>query len=226
MPAVSECQRDVTSGGRGTGGGPRGPLLSSGMKAWLLTLTTGIALAACGTGRGRDGGTVPSWDGGPCPAGVVGEFPDASFNHVALGTIVDYGSNPPAGGDHYPYWAIWGIHSDAVPPEYFVHNEEHGGVVLLYNCPGDGGCPDIVATLTQIMNDQPVDPLCTEQGTGVPNRMLMTPDPDIPGPVAAASWGWTYNEPSPCVDVAGLEAFIAAHYGQGREPLCGQGFFQ
>ncbi|MHB8420465.1 MAG: DUF3105 domain-containing protein [Myxococcales bacterium] len=196
------------------------------MRALVLA---GFALAS-GCGRvplAFDGGPWPVWDGGDdagvCPPGVVGQFPDASYNHVLLGTIVDYGSNPPAGGDHYPYWAIWGIHTDVVPPEYFVHNEEHGGVVLLYNCPE--GCPDIVATLTELMNAQPADPLCTEQDTGVTNRMLMTPDPDILGPVAAASWGWYYNEASPCVDVVSLQAFITAHYGQGREPLCGQGYF-
>ncbi len=177
----------------------------------------------------------PFWDGGPCDAGVVGQYPDASFNHVPIGTTVSYGANPPAGGDHYPYWATWGIHADTVPAEYFVHNEEHGGLILLYNCPS--GCPGIVDTLTEIVNAQPADPLCA--GSGVTNRMVMTPDPNILGPVAAAAWGWTYNEFDDCVDVASLQDFIDQHYGVGRlcpggadggmiscEPLCAQGLYQ
>jgi hypothetical protein len=46
--------------------------------------------------------------------------------------------------------------------------------------------------------------------------MLMTSDPDLDVPVAAAAWGWTYKEADPCVDVASLQAFITAHYGIGR----------
>lgn len=204
-------------------------------------LAASVIACACGSGGVSDGGPLPVWDGGACPAGVVGQFPDASYEHVALGTIVDYGSNPPAGGDHYPYWATWGIHSDTVPSEYFVHNEEHGGVILLYNCTSltADACSAIVSTLTGLVNAQPTDPICVAQQTGVPNRMVMTADPDIPGPVAAAAWGWYYNESEACVDVASLEAFITAHYGVGRlcpglpdggftscEPLCAQGAFQ
>ncbi len=45
---------------------------------------------------------------------------------------------PPAGGDHSACWGSWGVHTQPLAPERFVHNLEHGGIVLTYNCPD--GC--------------------------------------------------------------------------------------
>lgn len=50
-----------------------------------------------------------------------------------------YDGKPPAGGPHSGCWGTWGVHSTPLPPERFVHNLEHGGIVLTYNCPD--GCP-------------------------------------------------------------------------------------
>src|SRR5690606_37913306 len=46
-----------------------------------------------------------------------------------------YDGRPPAGGAHSSCWGNWGVHPSALAPERFVHNLEHGGVVLSYNCP-------------------------------------------------------------------------------------------
>lgn len=171
-------------------------------------------LSACGR-------APPSSDGG-CEPAALGTAPDAGHAHLPIGTSIDYATNPPAGGDHYPAWAVWGEHQSPVPAPYFVHNEEHGGIVLLYNCPH--GCAEVIASLRAILNAQPPDPLCQQQG--VSSRLLLTPDPDLDVPVAAASWGFTYKEPSLCVDVPSLAAFLSAHYGQGPESLCDQGQYQ
>ena len=153
---------------------------------------------------------------------VLGTDLDAGHNHVSIGTPVQYDTNPPCAGDHWPVWAVWGTHTDPVPPEYFVHNLEHGGVVLLYNCPQ--GCPDLVLALECLVQAQPVDPIC--QGTGVDNRFLISPDPDLAGTWAAAAWRYYISSSAPCADVGALSAFITAHYGNGREALCAQGLFQ
>jgi hypothetical protein len=110
-----------------------------------------------------------------------------------------------------------------VPRGYYVHDLEHGAIVFTYNC-GAAGCPDIVAALHQAADSLPDDPLCTSAGEGIRVRMVITPDPLLDVVVAAAAWGWTYK--AACVDLPSLEAFAAAHYGQGPEDFCTNGTTQ
>jgi len=52
-------------------------------------------------------------------------------------------------------------------------------------------------------------------------RTVITPDPLLDVPVAAAAWGYTYK--ADCVDLPSLIAFATEHYGNGPEVLCGNG---
>ena len=145
--------------------------------------------------------------------------------HVAEGTTVTYHELPPVGGYHYPVWAMWGTHTDAVPHPYLVHNEEHGGILLLYNCPS--GCPALVTQLQGIIDSQAQDPFCAEEGTGVTARVLLTPDPTLDVTFAAASWGWWYKPGGDGgVSTDAVQAFVDAHSGNGREQECAQGSYQ
>jgi len=192
-------------------------------RIFLIALVAPLALAACGHTSQSPLDCRGVFDAGHCSAlmPVEGSDLDAGHQHVALGTQVQYDTNPPCAGDHWPVWAVWGTHTQPVPPEYFVHNLEHGGVVLLYNCPQ--GCPDIVLALQCFVQAQPADPIC---GSDVNNRYLITPDPDLNGTWAAAAWGYYLAGGGPCVDLGALGAFAAAHYGNGREALCAQGLYQ
>jgi hypothetical protein len=168
-------------------------------------------------------------DGGPSI------FPDASClveideppllpaSHVPIGSTIQWSSNPPSSGPHYPIWAAYQVYTTPVPRGYYVHDEEHGAIVLLYNC-GDAGCPDIVAALQAVSDAIPDDPLCTSAGEGVRVRTVITPDPLIGSPVAAAAWGWVYK--AQCADLPTLKDFALAHYGKGPEILCGNGTTQ
>ena len=89
--------------------------------------------------------TVP----GPCEISVdAPAFLPAV--HVAIGTHVEYDSNPPSSGPHYPVWAAFQTWPTVLQREYYVHDMEHGAVVLLYKCDhaaggAAGGCADTVA---------------------------------------------------------------------------------
>ena len=144
--------------------------------------------------------------------------------HVPINTDVQYDSNPPSSGPHYPYWAAYQAFTTPVDRRYYVHNLEHGAIVFLYRCDDGGGCPDVAAALQMASNSLPDDPLCSQAGEGVRVRTVITPDPLIDTPVAAAAWGWTYT--ADCIDLPTLEAFAAAHYGQGPELLCTNGLTQ
>jgi hypothetical protein len=131
-----------------------------------------------------------------------------------------YASNPPSSGAHYPRWASWGTHADPVPPPYFVHNLEHGGIVLLYKC-GDAACAEASRKfLESVAATLPTDPSCTPP---VRVRVVIAPDATIPAPLAAAAWGWTYT--SACADMQTLVDFVRAHYGQGPEDTCANGSY-
>ncbi len=213
----------------------------------MLAIVAGLVAAptvfvlSCSAGGGagpQDGGHNP-----PDAAVDVGHFdgpyhPEASClvtiesppllpgSHVDFDADIQWSSNPPSSGPHYPIWAAYQTYTTPVPRGFYVHDEEHGGVILLYNCAdsGDAGCPDVAAALQKASDSIPDDPLCTSAGEGVRVRTVITPDPLIDVPVAAAAWGWTYK--AACVDLPTLEAFANAHYGMGPEVLCANGTTQ
>jgi hypothetical protein len=157
---------------------------------------------------------------GPCGA-VTQQHAIEGFNHVDVCSYVDYHTLPPSSGDHYPYWAAYLTYDQPVPEGYWVHNLEHGTIVLSYNC-GEAGCADDIAAAQQMMDQFPVDPVCTQAGDGVRHRLLMTPDPRLDVRFAASAWGWTLR--ANCFDASAFLAFANAHYGQGREPtICSNG---
>jgi hypothetical protein len=186
-----------------------------------LAPATVLFLWACGgTGEHPDGGvrhdaSIVPFDGGTCTASVA-SVPITGYMHVPQGQPLTFNSNPPVGGDHYPEWLHWAQGYDVpVDPGNWVHNEEHGGVVLISRC--EAGCDDVMTELERLGGALPQDPLCTPP---INARWLVVRDPLLPGDisVAAAAWGWRWR--APCLDVASLSAFIGAHYGQGREDTC------
>ncbi len=152
----------------------------------------------------------PSPIGGKCHARVTHETPLLAASHVTQGSPVDWPSNPPTSGPHYPTLVDWTTESP-IPLQRgnYLHNEEHGGVVLLYNCPD--GCGNPFGDLVTFAEALPQDPQCTT----ITARYIVTPDPllepDVP--IAAATWGWTYK--ADCVDEDTLGAFVDQHYGKG-----------
>ena len=142
--------------------------------------------------------------------------------HVAVGSTIQWDSNPPSSGEHYPIWAAYQAYTTPVPRGYYVHNLEHGAIDLLYNCALPGvDCTQIQSQLQQVSDALPDDPFCADLAQGVRVRTVITPDPLLDVPVAAAAWGWTYR--AQCFDLQSLVDFARAHYQQGPENLCDQG---
>lgn len=145
-------------------------------------------------------------------------IPVKSAMHLPVCTSIKYGTNPPSGGDHWPVWAEYTEYTTPVPREMYTHNLEHGGVVITYRCKDP--CPDIKAALEGAFKGA-TDPFCVVNGP-VSTRVVLTPDPDIPTPIAASAWGATYT--ATCIDIPSLGDFIAKRVGHGTEPLCGDGY--
>ncbi|MSP61755.1 MAG: DUF3105 domain-containing protein [Myxococcales bacterium] len=167
---------------------------------------------------------------------LVKAVPNEGGAHVDVGVGVNYKANPPASGPHWPEpKPPWAAYSTVVPREAWVHNLEHGGIVLLFNCgkgldggsgadggagdggvgdggAGDGGaewpCPEVTDVLRQLRSERPLD----KHGVV---RILISADPLTPKRVSAVAWDWVYQ--SDTVDGAALRCFINARYGQGPE---------
>ena len=62
----------------------------------------------------------------------IGHHPSQGGMHVTPGTPITWSSNPPSSGQHYGTWVNWAkAYTIPIQRGYYVHNEEHGGVVLL-----------------------------------------------------------------------------------------------
>jgi len=160
-----------------------------------------------------DGGLLV--DAGACHTTITA-YPTFASPHVPVCSPVTYGTNPPTSGPHYPIWAAYQSYATPVPRGFYVHDLEHGAVVILYNCPS--GCASDVAALQQFLDARPADPLCLPP---VKSRIVVTPDPLSPTPFAAAAWGHTLT--AECLDLATLGAFIDAHYAKAPENECANG---
>jgi hypothetical protein len=187
----------------------------------LALIFAALSTAAC------DGDDAPAVDTtsyeagapmGPCAA-VEQRHAIEGQTHVPECSTVTYQTKPPSSGNHYDRWAAFKIYSNPIPEGYWVHDLEHGAVVLSYNCPD--GCDADIAAATQMLNGFPPDPLCLVNDIRVRRRSVMTPDPNLDVKFAASSWGYTLR--ANCFDADVFSSFANRHYDAGPEKLCTDG---
>ncbi|MES2641948.1 MAG: DUF3105 domain-containing protein [Myxococcota bacterium] len=128
--------------------------------------------------------------------------PAIGARHVSGG--VEYPSYPPTSGNHNACWAEWGVHTEAVATENWVHNLEHGGVVFLYD-PATLD-PDDLATLSLWVGSLPE------------GRALLTPA-TAPMDAVVAATSWEHRLLLGCFDGAALDTFFWEHVGFGPEDV-------
>ncbi len=101
-------------------------------------------------------------------------FADLGNTHIQAsqaGTI-EYNSNPPTSGPHFPSLASAGWHDEPVQQEYVVHNLEDGYVAIHYR-------PDLPA-----QQKQQLQALVQEYG----DKIIAVPSPNLTSPIALAAW--------------------------------------
>ena len=125
-------------------------------------------------------GSLPiSIGGGGGGGNAQGErLPDQGQTHVNPGEEHPaYNSLPAASGWHYDVPlapAPWGIHETPLPDEVLIHNLEHGGVRVHYDCPE--GCDDLVAQLAAVVVSY------------AGGEVIMTPYPAMETRIALVGW--------------------------------------
>ena len=141
----------------------------------------------------------------------VDEMP---HTHVVPPAQVTYTHNPPASGCHYslgygnaPIQA--GVYDQVIPPEYWVHNLEHGYIAVLYNCPN--GCASQFQQLRDWFHSLPRDP----SGKFLYAKVIIIPWATLPVPFACVCWDW--YDPIPNFSVTEVQRFYVNHVDEGPE---------
>ena len=105
----------------------------------------------------------------PAPSGapVTGQRQDdQGRGHLAVGTSVTYTYCPPASGKHYnasnegPIAPRFYSPDDNIIPQNWIHNLEHGGIVILYNCARTACDTASLDQLRQLPTNFPASPIC------------------------------------------------------------------
>jgi hypothetical protein len=105
----------------------------------------------------------------PAPSGttVTGQREDdLGRQHVTVGTQVTYTYCPPASGNHYnaagqgPIAPRFYGPDDTTIPQNWIHNLEHGGLVVVYNCARSGCDTASLDQLRQLATNFPASPIC------------------------------------------------------------------
>jgi hypothetical protein len=149
-------------------------------------------------------GALVYWLARPIDEGAVQSFANQGGIHIARGqTHPPYNSLPPTSGWHYAdAVAPWGIASTQIPDEVQVHNLEHGGILIQYDCPS--GCPDMVTKLETI-------------GRTYPSKVVVAPYAGIGHPIAVTAW--TKLAYLDQVDEGFIRDFIARYKNKGPEQV-------
>lgn len=187
---------------RATGGaGLRGiPVryVIGGVALILIIVGFGVALLSGGGGNSTDVTAVPA--GYPYRVQAIERIADRS--HFPVGQVYNaYNSDPPTSGPHAAAPAPFAISDAAVPKETAVHNMEHAGVVVWYNCNAE-----------PVLSGEDCTSLRNQLGATVQaaiasgKRVLMTPYADMDGLIALTAWGFldTFEE----FDAARVQKFI------------------
>jgi hypothetical protein len=136
---------------------------------------------------------------------------EGNRQHLPQGQPIPYRNRPPSSGDHYDTPAGYGFFQREIPTGNWVHDLEHGGIVVLYRtdlC--DQTCQ---GQLQDVYNSAPSSQLFP--GT---RKMLVIPYQDMDHAIDAVAWGWLdeMDQTNP-VDKDRILAFYRAHVDRGPE---------
>jgi hypothetical protein len=142
---------------------------------------------------------APSPSVAPSGSPVLGQIEDdMGHTHIDPGTLARYTFCPPASGVHYNLSGqgpipprLYGPDDPALPMGW-IHNLEHGGLVILYNC-NAGGCDQSNQDqLKALIGNFPNSPICQIPSGTYPKGQLspvIARFDQMKTPFAALVWG-------------------------------------
>jgi len=172
-----------------------------------MILAVMVLLPACGGGssNGPGGTSISSATVYNDPG--IQTFPDEGHTHVAVGTVIQYGTDPPTSGDHYPFPQQGGFYQNPILPGYLVHSMEHGGVIIYYNA--------AVITTGQTAALEAL----VQAHPGVFGQVICIPRNDAIFPFILTAW--THWLRLSTYDQGRIDNFLSLFLGQGPEDAWG-----
>jgi len=150
-------------------------------------------------------------------SGTVGQpVADEGRNHIDPSTTPTFKFYPPASGPHYSAQGIapvtWQT-IDTLQEGQYIHNLEHGGIAILYDCPSGTDCTTLKNALENyVTNLAPVEPTYHEV------KVVLTPySRGMQKKVALVAWD--YIEFLDSYDQAEITRFYENHVNQGPEQI-------
>lgn len=144
-----------------------------------------------------------------CKSSTSFHSPEANHTHLAVGTIVPTWGDFPAAGNHWGAWAKWNtVYTKPVKRGFYLHNLEHGGVVLSYGCSSpteSAECAEAAANLEAL------------KAASGETRVIITPDPDQPALYGVRAW--RFGMLADCYDESRLLDFLSSTIRHGREDV-------
>ena len=142
------------------------------------------------------------------PGGPGERMEDQGADHIESGqSHAPYNSVPATSGWHYALPlapAAWGVNDKVLQDEVLIHNLEHGGVGVHYDCPD--GCDELVDQLSQIV----------DRSAGEGLKVIMSPYPDMGSRIALTAW--TFLDKFDAFDEDRVKEFIQAHESSPNAP--------
>ena len=120
-------------------------------------------------------------------------MPNMGHDHVAAGSRLSYLNCPPTSGNHYqasgvaPARPAYYAPDASIGPGSWVHNLEHGYVVVLYRC-AEGVCPEpeVATDLRRFVAEAPSSPSAT--ACGYQSKVIVARFDQMSTPYALLAW--------------------------------------
>lgn len=146
----------------------------------------------------------------------VFDAPERTAGHLDACSQIPQSEYPPVSGNHYGIWAALKEYSQPVPAGFWLHNLEHGAIVLLYRCPE--GCSGEMQQLRALVKSLP-----SESATCAPTdrRAILAPDTLMAQRFAILAWGHSLS--ADCLDSAAFHQFMNQYFRHSPEDVCGSG---
>ena len=141
--------------------------------------------------------------------------PDQGQKHIQQGESHEaYNSDLPSSGPHYANNtapAQWGIYTSELTPEVYLHNQEHGGVVIAYS--------------PTLLNEEQIKQLQNlfappyETKDFQPRKFILMPREKNTKPIQLAAWRYTLDLDT--YDEDKIKTFFSQRAGKAPESMAG-----